>query len=145
MNDTQAAPRPGWFAALAIVALIWNLLGVMAFIMQVTMSPEALAALSEPEQELYRALPTWALAAFGAAVIGGALGCLALAIRSRFAVPLLAVSLLGVAAQMTYSFFLSKTFEVYGPGGMVMPIMIVIVAVFLLWLAIHAGRRGWLR
>ena len=32
-----------------------------------------------------------------------------------------------------------------GASGMVMPIMIVIVAVFLLWLAIHAGRRGWLR
>lgn len=143
MNDTTM-PRPGWFTVLAIVAMIWNLLGVMAFIMQVTMSPEAIAELPAAEQELYATLPMWALMAFAAAVFGGALGCLALAVKKSLAVPLLLISLIGVCVQMTHSFFFSKTFEVYGPGGMIMPIMVLVIAVLLFWLALHAKKRGWI-
>ena len=32
MNATQ--PAPGWFKVVAIVALLWNLLGVLAFLAQ---------------------------------------------------------------------------------------------------------------
>ena len=41
-EDTIKAPT--WFTVVAAVLLVWNLLGVMAYISQVTMSPEALAA-----------------------------------------------------------------------------------------------------
>ena len=38
---------PKWFLIVGIVALVWNLLGVFAYIMQQTMSPEDIAALSD--------------------------------------------------------------------------------------------------
>lgn len=145
MNELTAAPRPGWFTVVAVIALIWNLLGLAAFVMQLMMTPEMIAALPEAEQELYKTLPLWALVAFGAAVIGGSLGCLMLAIRRALAVPLLLISLVGVCVQMTHSFFFSKTFEVYGPGGMIMPIMVLLIAVFLLWLSVHAKSNYWIK
>jgi len=145
MNELLATPRPGWFTAVAIVALIWNLLGLAAFVMQLMMTPEMIAALPAAEQDLYKTLPLWALAAFGAAVIGGWLGSLMLVLKRAWAVPLLLISLVGVCVQMAHSFFFSKTFEVYGPGGMIMPIMVLVFAFLLLWLSIHAKNNRWIR
>ena len=93
MNETAANPVPGWFKTLAIVALIWNLLGVMSFFMQMNMSEEALALLPQAEQELYRNIPVWVTAAYGLAVFAGTLGCLMMMSRKSVAVPLLIASL----------------------------------------------------
>ena len=38
-------PVPRWFTITAVVAIIWNLLGVSAFIIQVLTTPEMLAQL----------------------------------------------------------------------------------------------------
>jgi hypothetical protein len=50
--------------------MIWNLLGVMAYTMQVTMSPEPLQALPENEKTLSESEPVWATSAFASAVWG---------------------------------------------------------------------------
>lgn len=136
---------PKWFAVVAIIALVWNLLGVMAFAMQVTLGPEQLAAMPEAERNLYLTLPLWALIAFGCAVFGGVLGSLALLLKRRLASALFTVSLVGVVVQLIHSMFFSKTLEVVGPGGMVMPIMVLLIAIGLLWLSFRARRSGWLR
>ena len=141
MTNTSA---PKWFGIVAIVALIWNLLGVMAYVMQVTMSPEAIAELPEAQRNGLDATPTWAIAAFALSVNAGALGCLALILKKSWAVPLLMLSLLGVVVQMFHSFFLSNSFEVFGPGGMIMPIMVMAIALLLVVLARKAKKNGWI-
>ena len=73
MTDQNKAPS--WFWILSAVMLVWNLMGVMAYIAQVTMSPEALAALPVAEQNLHANTPAWANGAFAIAVWGGAAGC----------------------------------------------------------------------
>jgi peptidoglycan/LPS O-acetylase OafA/YrhL len=115
----------------------------MAYIMQVTMSPEALAALPEAQRQLYETTPAWATAAFAIAVNGGALGCVLLLLKRNLAGIFLQLSLAGVLVQMAHAFFMSKSFEVYGPGGMVMPIMVIIIAVFLVVLANKAKANHW--
>ena len=130
---------------LSAVMLVWNLLGVMAYIAQVTMTPEALAALPGAEQELYATTPAWANGAFALAVWAGAAGCVLLLLKRNAAFYLLVASLAGVAVQMFHSFFMSKSFEVYGPGGLIMPIMVIVIASFLVWLSIYAKNRAWLR
>lgn len=122
---------PSWFWAVAALLLIWNLLGVMAYIAQATMTPEALQAMSAAERALQLATPAWVTAAFAFAVFGGAAGCLLLLLRSRWALPALVLSLIGVVAQMIYVFFVSNSIEVYGPGGMVMPIMVIVLSICL--------------
>jgi hypothetical protein len=143
MNSNSSSSAPKWFTIFAILALLWNLLGVMAFVMQVTMSPEALAKLQEAEQAMYNNYPTWAMAAFGTAVFGGALGSLLLVLKRNLAGPVLLISLIGVLLQTGHSFFGAKAYEVYGPSSMIMPIMVVVIAIYLVMLAAKAKKNGW--
>jgi len=135
---------PLWFKIIAGVALVWNLMGVMAFVSEMMMTPELIARLSQPEQDLYANLPMWATAAFALAVTGGALGCLLLVLRKGLAVNVLVLSLVGVLIQMFHSFFMSDSFEVYGLQGAIMPIMVVLVAIALVVLARFAQSKQWL-
>ena len=48
-EQTSGSP-PRSFYIIGIAALIWNLIGVMTYIMQVTMSDAAMAALPEEQQ-----------------------------------------------------------------------------------------------
>jgi len=70
-----------WFWIVSVLALLWNAMGDMAYIAQVTMSADALQALPEKERALYESLPTWATAAFAIAVWGSTLGCILLLLR----------------------------------------------------------------
>jgi hypothetical protein len=142
MTDNNLVPK--WFLVMAVIMAVWNLLGVMAFFAQVMMTPEQIAALPPSEQVLYQDIPLWVNIAFGCAVFGGALGCIALVFKKAIALPILMVSLLGVLVQMFHSFFIANAFEVYGPGGMIMPVLVVLIALYLVWLANSAKSKVWL-
>ena len=144
MTSTTNKP-PTWFWVVSVVALIWNLLGVFAYIQTVTMSPEALQALPEQERALYESAPAWATGAFAIAVWGGALGCILLLLRRKLATGVLVVSLVGIVVQMYHAFFISNSIEVYGPGGMIMPVMVLAIAIFLIWFSRKATVSGWLK
>jgi len=133
-----------WFWIIGIVCLIWNLMGVMAFVMQLTMSPETLAALPEAERTMYEATPVWVLIAFAVAVFSGTLGCIFLLMKKTLATIIFKISLVGILIQMYYNFFVSKAMDIYGPGGMIMPIMVLIVAIFLIWYSASAKTKGWI-
>ena len=143
---TSSTNKPAtWYWIVCGIALLWNLMGVMAYVAQVTMSPEAMQALPENERMLYENTPRWATGAFALAVWGGALGSMLLLLRRKLATPVLIISLVGIAVQMFHSFFMSNSIEVYGPGGMVMPIMIAVIAVYLVWLSKKATTNGWMK
>ena len=143
MSEEPITKVPKWFMIVAAVLLVWNLLGVMAYIMQVMMSPETLAALPQEQRQLYENTPAWATAAFAVAVNFGALGCVLLLLRKNLAGLFLQLSLAGVLVQMFHSFFMSKSFEVFGPGGLVMPVMVIVIAIYLVVLAARAKANGW--
>ncbi|AGA77159.1 hypothetical protein [Echinicola vietnamensis] len=135
---------PIWFWAVTGTLLLWNLLGVGSFFMHVSMTEEAIAALPKTEQELYAVYPTWALVAFAVAVFGGVLGCIGLLLRKKWAKYILILSLIGIIIQMFHSLIIARAMEVYGPGAVVMPIMVIVIAVFLVWMANFSVKRGWL-
>lgn len=134
-----------WFWIVSAIALVWNLMGVMAYIAQVTISAETLQALPDNERALYESAPTWATAAFAIAVWGGVLGSILLLIRKKWATAVLIVSFIGIVVQMIHSFFIANSFEVYGPGGLVMPVMILIFGAGLIWFSRKAEANGWLK
>lgn len=144
MSETPNKPAT-WFWIVSIIALIWNLLGAMAYIMQVTMSPEALAALPPEQRELMETTPAWATGAFAIAVWGGTLASVLLLLRKKLATTVFIISFAGVVVQMFHSFFMSKSIEVYGPGGLIMPIMIIIICIYLIWMSRKATAAGWLK
>jgi hypothetical protein len=119
-------------------------MGVMAFFMQMAMTAEQIAALPANEQMMYQDIPLWVNIAFGCAVFGGALGCIALVLKKAIALPILLISLIGVLVQMYHSFFIANAIEVYGPGSAIMPSMVLVLAIFLVWLANSAKAKGWI-
>ena len=143
MVEETNKQSPKWFMVVSAVLLVWNLLGVMAYIAQVTMGPEALAAMPDEQRQLIENTPAWATAAFAVAVNFGALGCLLLLLKRNLAGLFLQMSLAGVVVQMFHSFFMSKSFEVYGPGGLVMPVMVIVIAIYLVTLAAKAKAHRW--
>jgi uncharacterized protein with PQ loop repeat len=144
MTDQPISKPTRWFWILGIAALIWNLFGVMAYIMQVTLSDEALAQLPADQRMLYETIPAWATAAFATAVFAGVLGCIALLLRKTWATPLFVLSLVGVLVQMFHAFFLTDSMAVNGPGSAAMPLLVIIIAAGLVWYSRLATARGWL-
>lgn len=128
---------------MAILALIWNLLGVMAFVGQMLTTPEQIAELPLAEQNLYAATPIWATLAFAIAVFSGALGSVALLMKKAFCYQLFVLSFMGVVVQMFHAFFISDSYQVYGPGGMIMPIMVLVIALVLVRFAAKANNNNW--
>ena len=143
MNESKNKPTT-IFWAIGIIGLIWNLMGVYAYLQQAYMTAEDLAALPQDQQQLYENVPAWVTAVFALAVFGGALGCILLLLRKKLAVFLLLISFVSILAQMSYNLFMSKALEVYGPGGMIMPIMVVLIAAFLVWYAKKVNDQGLL-
>ena len=141
---TDAGTPPRSFYIIGALALLWNLLGVSAFVMQVTSTPTALG--ETPEQvAFYQQFPSWAVSAFAVATFGGALACVLLLLRNKQAIPVFTVSLLGLIAQNVYSFGLGNGLAAFGAGALGLPVMIAVVAIAMLVYAMRALGRGWLK
>jgi hypothetical protein len=136
---------PKWFRPVAIVALIWNLLGCAAYLADVTLTPEDISKMPPAQQELYAARPGWAVAATATAVWGGAAGCVGLILRKRWSAVLLAVSLAGVIVQDVALFGMTRVVATSGPSVVVLQGLVLVVAIALVLLARTAVRRGWMR
>ena len=140
----QSENIPKWFKTVAIIAIIWNLMGVMAFVLQTMMTSEMIALLPEAEQKLYENIPVWATVAFACAVWGGFFGSALLFAKKQHAFIVLSLSLVGVIVQMYHNFIIIDSISVYGPGGMIMPLIVLIIAAYLVYLANDAKSKSWI-
>lgn len=125
-------------------ALIWNLIGLVIYIGQVSMSAEALARLTEDQQALITSTPTWANAAWAIAVNAGVFGSLLLLLRKTWAIPMFAISLAAVVIQDIEAFVLRDAFGVLGVNSLLIPTMVLVIAVALLLYSRAAKSAGWL-
>lgn len=137
-------PAPKWYMPVAVIALLWNLMGCWAYLTNVMMKPEDIAALPAADQAMHAAFPTWAVAAMAVAVWGGALGCVGLIMKKKWAVPLFGASLAGLIIQdiglyQAASESGSSTATVLG-----MQAFVLIVAIALLVLGRKARSEGWI-
>ena len=134
---------PLWFNIVAVVALIWNLLGAMAVIMNFMITPEAIAALPAEQQRMYADTPMWSSYASLLAVFAGALGCIALLMKKAFASPLFMVSIVGLVLQNIGIFVIVDAVAVLGISVLIMQGSVFVIAIGLLLLAKMAIKRGW--
>jgi hypothetical protein len=160
MTDFDSKPRaaaPGWFKFLAIIGLLWNILGVLSYLfytvlMDKMMTPEVLDAMPEADRanveaqlELLASTPAWATGAYAIAVFGGLLGCILMLMRRNLAVPVLGLSLGGVLVQNVHNFVVANTMDVLGPTSLILPSVVLLFAILLLFAAIKAKNEGWSR
>jgi hypothetical protein len=135
---------PKWFRPVAVAALIWNLLGCFAYLSDVTLTPDDVAKLSAAQQALYASRPAWAVAATAIAVWGGALGCIGLIMRKRWATVVLLASLAGVVVQDIALFGLTDAASQAGPAVLGLQGLVLVIALALVALGRNAQRHGWL-
>ena len=152
---TQKAPAPVWFTVVAILALLWNLLGSAAYLwmtwlMPSMITPEVLSTLPEADRAamevqlaVQAATPAWATSAFAVAVFGGLLGSLFLLLKKNFAIILFTVSLAGLLVQSYYAYAMADAYGLFGNAALVQSAVILLIAVFLLWVANRAKAQGW--
>ncbi len=152
---TQKVPAPVWFTVVAILALLWNLLGSAAYLwmtwlMPSMITPEVLSTLPEADRAamevqlaVQAATPAWATSAFAVAVFGGLLGSLFLLLKKNFAIILFTVSLAGLLVQSYYAYAMADAYGLFGNAALVQSAVILLIAVFLLWVANKAKAQGW--
>jgi hypothetical protein len=135
----------GWFTIAAVVLVLWGLMGCASFYMHVAYGPDMDPNATDWDRAYFAALPGWLNLVFALAVGAGVLGSVALALRSKLARPLYIVSLAAGIVQFGYIFL--GTDMIGHKGAMVtvpFPLLVAALAVFEIWLAAYAERRGWL-
>jgi uncharacterized membrane protein YtjA (UPF0391 family) len=138
----EAAPK--WFRPVAIAALLWNLLGCLAWVADRMVTADDVAKMSAAQQAMYAARPAWAVAATAIAVWGGAAGSLGLILGKRWANPLLVLSLIGVILQDVGLFGMTNAASTAGTAAIVLTVLVVVICIALVLLGRKAQANGWL-
>ena len=145
MADGEAVGVPLWFRLLAILALLWNLIGVAMYLQKVGMFGDPLAGLDQAELALAASVPAWVTAVFALAVFTGLAGSIALVMSNRLSRLLLLLSLARVLAQCAWIVLMSDARAVHGLTGIAMPALITLIAAAQVALANLGLRNGWVR
>ncbi|NKB59574.1 MAG: hypothetical protein GKS00_24910 [Alphaproteobacteria bacterium] len=137
----QTTGRVHWsFWVIGVVALLWNVGGVVNFILQM-MNADMLDSYQASERAIIEGRPVWATAGFAIAVFGGALGGLLLLLRKSASFYVFIASLLGVIVTMIHALGVGIDF---GPGEIIgIILMPLLLAAFLIWYSKSAERKGW--
>ena len=146
MSATQAVGRarmPWQFWVIGAVALAWNAMGALDYVMTQTRNASYLSSYTAEQLAYFDSFPAWVVAAWAIAVWGGVLGSILLLLRKRLAVPVFLVSLVAMVVTTIHNFVLSNGFEVMGGAGpATFTALIFVIALALYLYARSLDKRG---
>ena len=141
MTNTNKPNTVFWI--IGVITLIWNGLGIANYLQQAYKPASFLENFSADQITLLDGLPVWMTALFAIAVFAGTLGCVALLLRKKIAVVLFLMSFLAATVQQLYWIFGTNATEVFSESlPYTMPILVIIVAAFLVWYSKDQKRKG---
>lgn len=128
---------------IGILALVWNCIGVMDFVLTNTRTESYIEAF-EPEMLAFlESFPMWATAAWAVAVFAAAFGSLLLVMRKKLAAPVLVLALIGLLVSYFHKFVMHDGMKIMGGGGsIVMTIAIGAIASYLAYYANSLKDKG---
>lgn len=138
MSDQTTIKPPIWFWIVSVIALIWNIMGVNAYLQQAYNTESYRAMYSEEQLEFVANMPAWVTAAFAIAVFSGTIAAIGLLLRKSWAVKLWYLSLIAVIVQMGY--ILINSYE----SDMIMTIMIIVFALVFVWFSRMSETKNWI-
>ncbi len=136
---------PVWFTVVAIVLILWGLMGCASLYMHFVIGPGDGPGTTDYDRQLYASLPTWYGVVYIVAVLGGLLGAILLLMRRSAAVMLSALSVVAVIIQFGWLFVATDILAVRGAWVAYFPMFILLVQLFQLWFANSAKGKGLLR
>ncbi|WP_127138525.1 hypothetical protein [Flagellimonas oceanensis] len=142
---TTSVKPPTWFWVVSVIALLWNLIGVMNYLNQAFNQVALLESMDQAQREAFEGIPAWATAAFAIAVFSGTLASIGLLVRKKWARPLFIISLIAALAQFIHWLFISNAVEAFGPSSYAMPVVIIIIGIYLIFFSKKGIEKGWLK
>lgn len=136
---------PRYSIVIAIVLLLWNLMGLAAFAMQYTADLTELAKSDPVTAQAFAAMPAWVWIAYAIAVGAGTLGAVLLLMKKATAASLFLLSLIAVVVQFGYTFLGTDLLALKGPSVIAFPAFIVVMAIIQLLYARNLVGKGVLR
>ena len=135
-------PIPRWFTIAAIAVVLWEMIGCVMYLMQVSVDP---ATLPVDQRAMWDAAPVWMVGAYAIAVWVGLVGAIFLLRRHRLAEPLLLISLVAVIVQFSALLLVSELRNLTTSDDLFLPTMILVIGVVVWQFARTARRSGWLK
>lgn len=144
MTDERFSPRPlaGWYWAGAFASLLFMLVAVGGYLLDVTGDPSELPL---DQRIVAEARPIWAMAAYAIAVWTGLAGTILLLLRRRLAQPLLLVSLMAAVITFVPYALVAGVRDNISTNDIAFAIAILAITWTIFWFARHSAQRGWLR
>jgi hypothetical protein len=145
MSTTTTTKPNTLFWIVAIVALLWNLLGIYFWAVEYFLMTDEMKAQVPAEQiEMMNAAPVWMMWIYAVAVFCGTVASLFLLLRKRVAVPLFLISLVAILIQMGYWIFAMDAVGKLGAEAIIMPLIVIAIAIFLYFYSKGAAMRGYI-
>ncbi|WP_443477762.1 sugar transporter [Novosphingobium aerophilum] len=116
------------FWIIAILILLWNLAGDVAYLVQASADPGEIARQDPVQAQAFREMPGWAWTAYAVAVASGTIGSVMLLSRRGWAWMLFALSFVAVVIQFGWSFLGFDMLGAKGPASAIFPLLIAGIA-----------------
>ena len=143
MHESVKAPVHLWIVG--IVSLLWNAIGAFDYLASQLKIEFYMSQFTQEQLDYFYGFPAWAVAAWALGVWGSFFGSLALLLRKSWAVPLFGVSILGLAVNSVYTYWMSNGIEVMGEGAVMFTAVIWVIVLLLFFYARALEKRSVLR
>ncbi|MDQ3280282.1 MAG: hypothetical protein M3Q69_02605 [Acidobacteriota bacterium] len=144
-SATVKAPWHLWLTA--IVALLFNSIGVFDFVMAMTQGAKYMASTGMTEAQIrhYQQLPGWMTIVWAIGVWGAFIASILLLLRMKAAFTVFVISLAAFLLHLLYTYVLSNGGAVMGQQMAIASAVITILLLFFSWYSYAMGKRGVLR
>jgi hypothetical protein len=137
---------PLWFRLSTVLLIAWELAGCFSCLQQIRLGADAMGSATAYDRALFAQLPGWYTPLFALSVGTGLIGAVLLFLRKAIARPFLVASLVAIVLQFGWLFVRTDIIAVKGAVEVLaFPLVIVVLALYAIWLSGHAVRKGWVR
>ena len=141
MSDQLNGRPPASYYIIAGVFLVWNIIGLLFYYQQMTLTPEAIASMGPEIAAFMEATPVWANAGYAIAVNAGVVASILLLLRNSWALHLYVLSFLGVLIQDLDAFVLRDVAGVFGNFAYYLPSIVIIICIAEIWYTRSVANR----
>ncbi len=127
-----------------IVLILWNLLGIYAFVHDFAQTPADLAKLPASQSAMYAGMRSWEWGVYGVGTITGFIGALGIALKRGWAALASLISLIAVAIQFGHAFIARVGANSWDPGAIGFVGFIVLICALQYYLARRWAGKGLL-
>ena len=132
-----------WFWIIAVLLLLWNLLGLSAFAIEIFSPDLVTASLNDQQLEIYNDRPGWYMYNYSMAVLAGTFASILLLAGKKLAVPLAVLSLVAVLVSSVYNLY-AGAIDFVEMSDKILFYLILVLNVVLVVVAMYAVKKRWI-